>query len=119
MDNEESSFKDRLIDELEYQGISKKYFAEKAGISINTLNMYLYRNSIPAADVAVKMAEILNTTVEYLVTGRVLSQKKEFSDKTAWEKREIQNIIDMLNQNQLENFIKIARAYKDALAIEK
>lgn len=43
--------------------------AKRVGISINTLNMYLYRGSIPAADVAVRMAQVLNTTAEYLVLG--------------------------------------------------
>ncbi len=47
---QEPSFKDRLIDELNYQGISKKEFAERIGISSGTLGMYLYRGSIPAAD---------------------------------------------------------------------
>ena len=31
--------------------------------------MYLYRSPIPAADVAVKMAQVLNTTTEYLILG--------------------------------------------------
>ena len=53
---QEPSFKDRLIDELNYQGISKKEFAERIGISSGTLGMYLYRGSIPAADIALKMA---------------------------------------------------------------
>ena len=69
MSGELSSFKDRLIEEIEYHGISKTDFAEKVGISLGTLNMYLYRNSIPSADIAVKLAKVLNTTVEYLVTG--------------------------------------------------
>ena len=41
---QEPSFKDRLIDELNYQGISKKEFAERVGISSGTLGMYLFRH---------------------------------------------------------------------------
>lgn len=37
--------------------------------------MYLYRGSIPAADVAVKMAQVLNTTAEYLVLGTAVTKK--------------------------------------------
>ena len=64
---EQKTFKDRLTDELNYQGISNKEFASIVGIG--TLGMYLYRGSIPAADVAVKMAQVLNTTTEYLILG--------------------------------------------------
>ena len=116
METKDASFKDRLTEELDYQGLSKKSFAEKVGISINTLNMYLYRNSVPAADVAVRMAEILNTTVEYLVTGRGAGQRKEGADKNAWKKLEIQNIVSTLTTKQLDNFLKITRAYKDVFA---
>ena len=56
MSDIQKSFKSRLIDELNFQGISNKEFAQKVGISVSTLSMYLYRGSIPAADVAVKMA---------------------------------------------------------------
>jgi transcriptional regulator with XRE-family HTH domain len=66
---EQKTFKDRLTDELNYQGISNKEFASKVGIGIGTLGMYLYRGSIPAADVAVKMTQVLNTTTEYLILG--------------------------------------------------
>ena len=63
MDDLAKGFKQRLSDELSYKGFGIKEFAAKVGISVSTLNMYLYRNSIPAADVAVKMAKVLNVTV--------------------------------------------------------
>ena len=69
MTDTKCSFRERLIDELNYRGISNKDFAGMVGISTNTLNMYLYRGSMPSADIAVKMAQVLNTTTEYLVSG--------------------------------------------------
>ena len=69
MEDLAKDFKQRLSDELNYRGFGIKEFAAKVGISVSTLNMYLYRNSIPAADVAVKMAKVLNVTTEYLITG--------------------------------------------------
>ena len=62
--------------------MSNKEFAGKLGISINTLNMYLYRDSIPSADIAVKMAKVLNTTTEYLITGISTNQIQSSSDIT-------------------------------------
>ncbi len=64
------SFKENLKSELEYQGFQLKEFAEKCGISKNTLGNYLTgHNSLPTADTAVKIARALGVSVEYLVTG--------------------------------------------------
>ena len=112
-----SSFKDRINDELEYQDISKKDFAERTGISINTLNMYLYRGSIPAADVAVRMAQALNTTTEYLVTGTDSTMPPSKSGtKSDWQKKEINHILGSLTPHQLTHFLEIARAYKNGVS---
>ena len=119
MDKHES-FRERLSDELNYQGISKLDFAQKIGISINTLNMYLYRGSIPAADVAVRMARALNTTAEYLVTGEdSTTPPSKSGTKSDWEKKEINHILGTLTPHQLTHFLEITRAYKSGLSEEK
>ena len=117
MEENHKSFRERFSDGLNYQGISKTDFAEKVGISINTLNMYLYRGSIPAADVAVKMALALNTTAEYLVTGTdSTTPYSKSGTKSDWQKKEIMHIIGTLSSHQLASFLDIARAYKNAVA---
>ena len=119
MEEKNRLFRERLLDELNYQGISKLDFAKKVGISINTLNMYLYRGSIPAADVAVKMALALNTTTEYLVTGKDSSTPPSKSGvKSDWQKKEIAHIISTLTPQQLESFLDIARAYKTGVSLD-
>ena len=111
------TFRERLIDELNYQGISNKDFAGMVGISTGTLGMYLYRGSIPAADVAVRMAQVLHTTTEYLVLGgREGSAASSASTKSDWQKKEIAAIAESLGEKQLEHFLEIARAYKSALS---
>lgn len=63
-------FKENLKSELEYQGMLIKELAAKCGISRNTVNNYLTgHNSLPTADTAVKIAEALGVSVEYLVNG--------------------------------------------------
>ena len=110
------SFKERLTDELNYHGISNKDFANKVGISLNTLNMYLYRGSMPSADIAVKMAQVLNTTTEYLVAGTADEKLLPKNDtKSDWQKKEIIMILSKLTPNQLEHFLEIARAYKQGV----
>jgi transcriptional regulator with XRE-family HTH domain len=119
MQEDKKTFKQRLTDELAYQGLSNKEFAQRVGISLSTLGMYLYRGSIPSADVAVKMAQILNTTVEYLIFGTENSKfLNHTGSKSEWQKKEINMIINSLNQRQLNAFLEIARVYKNIL-IEK
>lgn len=116
MDDKHKLFKERLLDELNYHGISKIDFAEQVGISINTLNMYLYRGSIPAADVAVKMAQVLNTTAEYLVLGTADNKPlNKQNTKSDWLKHEINILVERLPHDKLENFLEIAQSFKNAV----
>ena len=116
----EKSFKERLTEELNYQGLSNKEFAQKVGINIGTLGMYLYRGSIPAADIAVKMAQALNTTAEYLVLGTDKNVPvARTSTKSDWQKKEINTILNALSQKQLTHFLEIARAYKNGVSGEE
>ena len=110
MNEDTVSFKERLTREIEYKGFSKTEFAEKAGISLGTLNMYLYRDSIPSADIGVKLARLLNTTVEYLITGKTPSTFKA-SD---WKRQEIITIMSNMNDKQISSFLEIARAYQNS-----
>ncbi|MCF0242559.1 MAG: helix-turn-helix transcriptional regulator, partial [Treponema sp.] len=109
--------KEILTDELNYQGLSYKTFAERVGISINTLNMYIYRNSIPSADIAVKMAQELNTTVEYLVTG-IHKAGDSDSKSQSIQISELRNIIDNIPKSVLPDFVNIARSFKNAVSKE-
>lgn len=55
---------------MERRELTAKMLAAKAGISVNTLNMYIgYREATPSAEVAVKLARALGVTVEYLIDG--------------------------------------------------
>lgn len=75
-------FKENLRDEISYQGLMVKEVAERAGIKPGTLSNYLKENSsIPSADIAVKIAQALHVTVEYLVTGKDSSFKPEINEK--------------------------------------
>ena len=55
---------------MAYWGITRKELAHKADIKKRALDMYLgTQESMPPADVAVRIAKALHVTVEYLVTG--------------------------------------------------
>lgn len=69
-------FRENLKDELKYQGILVKELADKSGVPKGTIDHYLAeKNTAPIAENAVKIAQALNVTVEYLVTGRVSSSQ--------------------------------------------
>lgn len=64
------SFSKNLRELLDFKDIELKELSVGTGISKNTLDNYLSgQKSIPNADNAVKIAQYLNTTVEFLVTG--------------------------------------------------
>ena len=64
-------FRENLKEELTYQDIKVKELAEMTGISKHTLDHYLATNgSQPQAELAVKIARALHTSVENLVCGK-------------------------------------------------
>jgi len=70
------SFRDNLREAIGYCGMEQKELAHKAGISLRSLESYLRENSsIPSADKAVKIAQVLGVTVEFLVNGDKSSKK--------------------------------------------
>ena len=50
-------------------GLTQKELAEKTGISVNTIRGWFSKDLVPDVFNAVKVAQALNTTVEYLVNG--------------------------------------------------
>jgi len=65
------SFKENLKSELLYKGMMVKELSAVTKIKRHTLDNYLNtHNSLPNAESAVKIAQALGVSVEYLVTGR-------------------------------------------------
>jgi transcriptional regulator with XRE-family HTH domain len=63
-------FKENLKAELGYKGLLVKELSAQSGISHHTINNYLSTNNcIPTAENAVKIAQVLGVTVEFLLTG--------------------------------------------------
>lgn len=76
------SFRDNLKSELDFQDIKVKELAAKSGISRRTIDQYLSSAAkMPSAENAVKIAQVLGVSVEYLVTGK----PSEFSDDSITE----------------------------------
>ena len=65
------SFRNNLKQELTFNGMLVKELAVAAGVQKRALDTYLLAEnaSMPPADTAVRIAQALGVSVEYLVTG--------------------------------------------------
>ncbi len=70
-------FGENLHNELVFQDVQIKEPSARTGIKKSTLDKYLSGNkSQPSVENAVKIAESLGVTVEYLVKGAEISEEK-------------------------------------------
>ena len=77
-------FKENLKSELSYSGLLVKELAAKSGVNKHSIDNYLNkRGQLPSVDAAVKIAQALNVSVEYLVTGKEKDQveRKKLSNE--------------------------------------
>lgn len=92
-----------VLDELEYQGKTRKWLAAEAHFDVSTIGSGLKRNGLPLVDLALRIADALNVPVEYLVTGKKSTSQtsSQFEDLHKYHKyaKTIQNL-DMLSENE-------------------
>jgi transcriptional regulator with XRE-family HTH domain len=104
-------FKENLKSELIFQNKLVKELAGETGISRHTLDNYLNRRGhVPAADIAVKIAQNLGVSVEYLVTG------DESPKKTASFSPEIRTLLrnfTQLNEKDRGMVLSIVQLFKN------
>ncbi len=94
-------FRENLKDELKYQGILVKELADKSGVPKGTIDHYLAeKNTAPIAENAVKIAQALNVTVEYLVTGKTTNAKGTNTQYTT-QVRILADKLSHMNKRQL------------------
>ena len=68
--------------EREYKNLSRKELAYLADFSVNTIPTGIARGSIPAADVAYRIAKVLGVSVEYLLLGEKSQNQQKISDSS-------------------------------------
>jgi len=104
-------FKSNLRSELDYLGLTVKELSAKTGIAKGTLNCYLgARASMPPADIAVKIANALDVTVEYLVTGQEIKKKDILLNHNI---RSIIQILTELNDKDIETILGLSEVLKN------
>lgn len=109
-----SDFWKRVDEELDFLGISRTYLANKCEFSLTNIGQGIKLGSTPSADTAVKIAKVLNVSVEYLVTGQDSSLQKENLDLHRYrEYSSFINQLDSLPENQRELIKSIVAKMND------
>jgi transcriptional regulator with XRE-family HTH domain len=102
-------FDEKLREELNFRDWTVKELSAATGVSVNTLNHYLNGNkSIPAADVAIKIARALNVSVEFLfgndntsisqkiIPSRIRSIAEKFLQLDEFDRTAVEALIDKM-----------------------
>jgi transcriptional regulator with XRE-family HTH domain len=102
------SFRDNLREALDFSGMEQKELAAKTGISLKTIENYVKKDSsVPSADKAVSIAQALNVTVEYLITGK--NPPKPNTLPIQPQNKELFNTITKLNKYNHEVISSLAK----------
>jgi transcriptional regulator with XRE-family HTH domain len=105
-----TDFKTNLRSELDYLGLTVKELSEKTGIAKRTLDCYLgARASMPPADIAVRIANALDVSVEYLVAGQEIRKNDKLLNHNV--RSIIQNLTE-LNDKDIETILGLSKLLK-------
>ena len=101
-------FKENLKSELAYSGMLVKELAAKSGINKFSIDGYLSKKGrSPSVEAAVKIAQVLGVSVEYLVTGEETYKTGNVS--LSAQARTIARFADQLNSQNRDftlDFVK-------------
>jgi transcriptional regulator with XRE-family HTH domain len=104
------NFRENLRNELNFQGITVKELSARTGIPIATLDCYIgTRATVPSVDAAVKIAQALQVSVEYLAIGEKASLENPHK-KNSQEARNIIRWVESLSTDQckaVQNMISV------------
>ena len=110
------NFSTRLKEEIEYNGIQYKELAAKADVKLRALFTYVSQNpSMPPADVAVRIAKVLNVSVEYLVEGKS-DQKKTHRTQNInlpQKQADLINSFNKLSQTEQKAILKLIQTLSE------
>ncbi len=94
---------ERMDSTLKKKGLTRNDLCRVLGFKGNTLSTWKTRGTIPAADIAIKIADFLGVSVRFLVTG-------ENDSLLTNSQKELLELWDSLTENQRELFSVQMRA---------
>jgi len=111
-------FKENLKAELAYKNILIKELASISGVNRRSIDNYLREdNSMPSADAAVRIANALGVTVEYLITGN--EQKERTPSMPFPDSRVVLKNLEALNKRDRKIVINLIKSLKEMEDFEK
>ncbi|MDR2897205.1 MAG: hypothetical protein LBU99_00200 [Spirochaetaceae bacterium] len=90
-----------------------EFVVTKAGITLNSYNSCRKRGKLPRADEAYAIAGVLNTTLEYLLTGEITPD-----DEIKLAYRRYKPIIDSLGYLDPEDINNLRHLFKSFLVVK-
>ena len=105
------TFWNRVDIELEYLGKNRTYLANKCGFTVANIGKGIKLGSTPSAETAVKIAQVLGVSVEYLVNGVDSSFPKTLKPEVAEIVEEI-NHLEKEDLEAIKYIIKMRKAIK-------
>lgn len=82
----------RVKEILDYKDLTQRELAEKIHEQYNTLQSWINRDRLPNAEQSVKIAGALNTSVEFLVTGKNNHKKSDHTKNIKLLKEVIEHL---------------------------
>lgn len=89
MENE--NFWKRVKILIKQSGYTQRGFSEQLGLSETSIEKYMNRNTLPDVELGFKIAEKLNTSVEYLISG---AESDVYKKKYEMLKQAIEKVIE-------------------------
>lgn len=102
-----TDFSRRILEELDYLNTTRAELARYLGTRQSTVESWLKRDSVPAADTALKIARFLDVPLEYLIDGTRAEERKsvQLSD---YEKRLLEESRELTQEDKAELLAYIA-----------
>ena len=101
----------RIFFELEQQGKKQREMAEYTGIPTSTISAWNKKNTNPSAESLSIIADFLEVSLEYLVTGK---EKSSFTELSEDEQRllNMYNLLDDMGKGEILGELKIMTHYR-------
>ena len=106
-----SNFWERVVEELDYLGINRTYLATTCNFSLTNIGQGIKLGSTPSAEPAVKIAQVLGVSIEYLVNGVDSSFPKTLKPEVAEIVKEI-NHLEKEDLEAIKYIIKMRKGQK-------
>ena len=96
----------------EYKNLTRKELSAKAKFSIASISTGLARGSTPSADIAVRIAQVLGVSVEYLITG----EDKESEIPASPKVRKLLELFSILDERDKQTVLNLVESLSDRYA---